>query len=110
MSHFHPVARLAELPDRSIRRVLVEGRPVLLARLGDTVHAVSDTCSHEDVSLSFGCLSHKDGVDAIKCGYHGARFCLTTGRPLCEPATDPIPVYSVRIDGDAILVALEKPL
>ena len=64
-----------------------------------------DTCSHEDVSLSFGCI--KDG--AIKCGYHGSRFCLKTGRALNEPATEAIPVYSTRIDGDTISVALENP-
>ncbi len=105
MAEFHPVLKFSELPAESIRRVLVEGRPVLLARIGDTVHAVSDTCSHEDVSLSFGCI--KDG--AIKCGYHGSRFCLKTGRALNEPATESIPVYSTRIDGDTISVALENP-
>jgi len=103
MADWRPALPLAELPAESIKRVMIAGKPVLLAHTGGAVHAVSDTCSHEDVSLSFGCL--KDG--AIKCGYHGSRFCLSTGRPQNEPATEPIPVYAARIAGDMIEVSLD---
>jgi 3-phenylpropionate/trans-cinnamate dioxygenase ferredoxin subunit len=103
MAEWSRVLALSELPAESIKRVKVGTTPVLLCHTAGVVHAVSDTCSHEDVSLSFGCL--KDG--AIKCGYHGSRFCLKTGQPQNEPATAPIPVFAARVNGDMIEVSLE---
>ena len=43
-----------ELDDGAARRVIVDGRPVALVRLGDRVHAIDDTCSHAEVSLAEG--------------------------------------------------------
>ncbi len=48
------------------------------------VHAVDDTCSHANVSLSEG---EVDGC-TIECWLHGSRFDLRTGEPTV-PAGDP---------------------
>ena len=75
--------------------------PVAVARDSDgELHAVSDICSHQDVSLSEG------EVDdcSIECWLHGSRFDLRTGTPSALPATRPIPVYRLTVDGDDVLV------
>ena len=41
---------------------------------------------------------------------HGSRFDLRTGEPRELPATEPVPVYPVRIDGTDIYVDIDNPI
>lgn len=79
--------------------------PVAVVRdSGGELHAVSDICSHQDVSLSEG------EVDdcAIECWLHGSRFDLRTGEPSALPATRPIPVYRLTTDdNDGVYVDVD---
>ncbi len=69
-------------------------------------HAVSDICSHGQVSLSDG---EVDGC-TLECWLHGSRFDLRTGAPLSLPAVRPVPVYPVTIEGDVVLVDVDAPV
>lgn len=40
----------------------------------------------------------------IQCAWHGARFDRLTGEVKQVPATAPLPIYQVKIDGDTVLV------
>ncbi|WP_327722757.1 non-heme iron oxygenase ferredoxin subunit [Streptomyces sp. NBC_00490] len=82
------------------RRFEVEGVPVSLVLTGDEVFAIHDVCSHSAVSLSEG---EVDGC-TVECWLHGSRFDLRTGKPLDPPATRPVPVYPVRIEGGCVYV------
>ena len=95
------VARLSELAQPSVVRVVLEGIPVAVVRCDEgTVHAIGDTCTHADVSLSEG---EVDGC-SIECWLHGSRFDLVTGKPLALPAIRPVAVYPVTIhDGDVLV-------
>ncbi|KGM13665.1 non-heme iron oxygenase ferredoxin subunit [Cellulomonas bogoriensis] len=89
-------------------RVELEGPqgPVEVAVVRDsdgTFHAVSDLCSHGQVSLSDGDV---DGC-TIECWLHGSTFDLRSGQPLALPATRPVPVYPVTVDGERVLVDVE---
>ena len=96
------VARLADLESGAACRVQVDGRPVALIRCGDDVYAISDICSHANVSLSEGEVSCED--EEIECWKHGSTFSLTTGEPQALPATQPVPVYKVVVrDGDVVV-------
>jgi 3-phenylpropionate/trans-cinnamate dioxygenase ferredoxin subunit len=44
----------------------------------------------------------------IECWLHGSCFDLRTGKPSGLPATRPIPVYPVKIEGDDVLVSLTQ--
>ena len=44
----------------------------------------------------------------IECWLHGSCFDLRTGQPTAMPATVPVPVYPVKIEGDDVLVAIEE--
>ncbi|MBO1750199.1 non-heme iron oxygenase ferredoxin subunit [Actinotalea sp. BY-33] len=77
---------------------------VAVARDSDgTVHAVSDICSHGQVSLSDGEVEDC----TIECWLHGSTFDLRTGAALALPATRPVPVYPVTIDGERVLVDVD---
>jgi len=95
---------LAELREGGTHRVVLDGVPVCLVRTDGEVYAINDTCSHADVSLSEG---EVEGL-TIECWLHGSRFDLVTGRPTGLPATKPVPVYPVKIEGDDVLVDVEK--
>ncbi len=95
-----PVATLSDLGLDTPVQVVVDDVTVCLVRTAAGVRAVSDVCSHADVSL---CEGEVDG-DTIECWLHGSRFDLTTGRPTGLPATEPVSVYPVTIEGDNVLV------
>ena len=89
-------------------RVELEGPggpvPVAVVRDDDgELHAISDICSHGQVSLSDGDV---DGC-TIECWLHGSTFDLRTGAPLSLPATRPVPVYPVTVDGERVLVDVD---
>jgi 3-phenylpropionate/trans-cinnamate dioxygenase ferredoxin component len=81
-------------------KVEKNGRTICVARVGNEVFAVDDTCSHSDASLSEG-----DVTDfKIECWLHGAEFDLRTGEALTPPAVAPINVYPVSVDGDSVTI------
>jgi 3-phenylpropionate/trans-cinnamate dioxygenase ferredoxin subunit len=91
---------LSDLDDKKPLAVEVGDVPVVLVRDGDTVHALRDECSHASLSLSEGEVTRK----GIECWLHGSCFDLRTGQPSSPPATEPVDVYPVRIDGDDVFV------
>ena len=97
------ICGLADIPDGTARQVEVGGVPVALVRIGDRVLAVGDICSHAEVSLSDGEVDVDECT--IECWKHGSLFSLETGKPLTLPATKPVEVLAVRIEGDDIVVA-----
>jgi 3-phenylpropionate/trans-cinnamate dioxygenase ferredoxin subunit len=42
----------------------------------------------------------------IECPKHGSTFSLIDGEPQTLPATKPVPVYVVRVDGNDVMVGL----
>ena len=92
---------LSELTQDTAVRVEIDGVPmaVVLDSNGE-VHAIGDTCTHGDISLSDGFVEG----ETLECWAHGSAFSLRTGRPLNLPAYEPVPVYQVTIDGDDVLI------
>jgi 3-phenylpropionate/trans-cinnamate dioxygenase ferredoxin subunit len=95
---FEEVARLADVPPGGTLRVVVGGRAILLANVDGTIYAVDDRCTHEDSSLSLGCLKG----EFVSCTLHGSRFSVRTGEPQEPPATEPLGTYPVRVRGGRI--------
>lgn len=69
-------------------------------------HAIGDTCSHDDYSLSEGDIEEGE----IECWKHGALFSLATGKALTLPATKPVPVFVIEISGDDVLVDVDSTM
>ncbi len=102
MSAAQPVCAVADVPEGSAHRVVVDGTPVAVVHTEGEWFAVSDVCSHADVSLSEG---EVDGC-TLECWLHGSRFDLRTGEPSGPPAVTPIPVYGVSLEGDTVFVTV----
>jgi 3-phenylpropionate/trans-cinnamate dioxygenase ferredoxin subunit len=93
---FAPVGYLADFNDGKPHRVEVAGEDILIAVVDREVYAVSDTCTHGQVSLSDGELDDCK----IECFLHGAAFDLKTGIPTSPPASDALATYEVALEGD----------
>ena len=81
-------------------RIEKDGESICVARIGDEVFAIGDTCSHSDASLSEGDITDYK----IECWLHGAEFDLRSGEALTPPAVMPVQKYSVRVDGDSVTI------
>jgi 3-phenylpropionate/trans-cinnamate dioxygenase ferredoxin subunit len=99
------LCRRDDLTSGEVRRFDVDGVPIALVRIGDEFRAVGDTCSHADFSLSEGTVDVDECT--IECWKHGSAFSLRTGEPESLPATRPVPVYAVTVDGDDVSVEVK---
>ena len=95
---------VGDLAEGEARRFDVAGLRVALVRIGDDFFAVGDRCSHEDFSLADGEVWPAECE--IECAKHGSTFDLRTGAPRSLPATRPVPVYDVVVDGDDVSVVV----
>src|SRR3954462_10639613 len=92
---------LAELTPDAAKRVVLDGTAIAVVLDGTgTIHAIGDTCTHGDISLSEGFVED----DTLECWAHGSKFDLRTGRPLTLPAYQPVPVFRVTVEGTDVLV------
>ena len=91
----------AELAGDELRRVDVDGVPVLLARATDgELCALANTCTHLGGPLHEG---SREG-DGVVCPWHGSCFDLRTGAVLRGPAVFRQARYQVRTRGGRIEV------
>jgi 3-phenylpropionate/trans-cinnamate dioxygenase ferredoxin subunit len=98
------LCRRQDLGSGEARRFEVAGHRIALVRIGDDFYAIGDVCSHEDYSLSEGEV-WADECE-LECPQHGSMFDLKTGEPRSLPATTPVPVYDIALDGDDVVVVL----
>ena len=102
-----PIGRTTDVPEGEARRFDIGGRDIAVANLGDgRFLAVDDTCSHAEASLSEGELDPE--ACSIECPMHGSCFDLRTGEPTSLPATEPVSVYPVRVEGEDVYVDTES--
>jgi 3-phenylpropionate/trans-cinnamate dioxygenase ferredoxin subunit len=97
------VCAVTDVPVNAVRRFEVGPEPVAVVHLDDGWYAIGDTCTHQRVSLSEGEID--PDTREIECWKHGSCFSLVDGKPSSLPATRPVAVYGVRVDGDDVLVA-----
>jgi 3-phenylpropionate/trans-cinnamate dioxygenase ferredoxin subunit len=96
------VCKVSDLEPNSSMRVDKDGHRIAVVRIGDDWYAIGDQCSHAEASIAEGEI-WPDECE-IECPKHGSAFSLKTGEPLTLPATQPVPTYTVRVDGDDVLV------
>jgi 3-phenylpropionate/trans-cinnamate dioxygenase ferredoxin subunit len=102
---FQRACAVSDVTNANPLAVTVDGVAVALVRQGEDFYAIYDECSHAAIPLSEGEV--EDGE--IECWLHGSRFDLRTGKPSGPPATEPVPTYPVRVDGDDLLVDVASP-
>jgi len=92
-----------DFPVGSLTRIDAGAEPICLVHGEDgNFYAISDTCTHEEYSLSEGELWEM----AVECPRHGSRFDVRTGRVTGLPAVIPARTYPVIVEGDDVFVEI----
>lgn len=111
---------LAEAPAEGTVRVLdVGGIRVGLFRVGEGFHALADRCPHRGAPLCSGrvvtpLVLSVDGpylgaaASAVRCPWHKWEFEIASGRCLVDERLR-VRSYAVRVDGDDVVVSLDRP-
>jgi 3-phenylpropionate/trans-cinnamate dioxygenase ferredoxin component len=99
------ICSVTDVPDGEARRFDLGDLRIAIVHIGDGWYAIGDRCTHQDVSLAEGEVL--TGALEIECAKHGSCFSLVTGEPSSLPATKPTPVYTVRIDDDAVYLEID---
>ena len=101
---FELACTLDDVPTDQALAVTLGRYDIAVARDGDEVFAVENTCSHAEVALSEGEVAECQ----IECWLHGSMFDLRTGKPTGLPATEPVATFPVEVregpDGPSVYV------
>ena len=116
MAKFVEVGKAGELKDGAMKEVSIEGREILLARVGDKYYATDNRCPHMGGKLSQGKL---EGT-IVTCPRHGSQFDLsngqvvrwlkgaglmsTVGKALKSPRT--LTVYNIKVEDGKLLIEI----
>ena len=100
---FVAVLEEKELGEGKMKRLSVEGTPVLLIKQQGKIFAVDNRCPHQACSLSNGFL---DGL-VIVCPCHDWRFNLETGEYEDDPSLK-LSKFDWKVESGKIWVKLES--
>ena len=103
MADFITVANVNDVRKGKVKTFTVNGHKIALCNVEGTFFATQDVCTHDQGPLGEGELWDYN----IECPRHGARFDVRTGQATALPAIRPIKTFPVRVEGDAIQVAIE---
>ena len=92
----------AESEIKSARAFEVAGKRVAVFRTSEGLRGLDDVCSHEYSLLSEGEVW--DGQ--VYCPKHGSAFDLATGAASGLPATDPVRVWKLKVEGGEVWAEL----
>lgn len=94
------IAETRDVPRNKMRVFKVGGREVLIVNVGDKFYAFENRCPHMGYPLFFGSLEGK----VLTCGFHYAKFNVTTGESLGAVTQKPLKTFKVKIRDSSILV------
>jgi naphthalene 1,2-dioxygenase ferredoxin component len=92
-----------ELPTDDVMGLLVNGRDIAIYTVGAEVYATDNVCTHGQARLCDGFLEGHE----IECPLHQGKFDVRNGRPTCDPVTEAVRSYPVRIEGQRVYLQLE---
>jgi 3-phenylpropionate/trans-cinnamate dioxygenase ferredoxin subunit len=111
---FIEAGKTGELGDGSMKRLMLQGHEILLARIENKYYATDNRCPHQGGDLSAGKLAGT----VVTCPKHSSQFDLgdgkvvrwlkgsgllsSVGKALKPPR--PLKTYKVKIEGDTILI------
>ena len=106
MSEWVTIASVDDIPPGHAARVEIDGHPVAIFNVNGEFHALDDTCTHAEASLSEGELDVDECT--IECPLHGSTFNLCTGEPLSLPAVEPVEVHEIAVEDGVLKLGLRR--
>lgn len=96
------IAKIQEVPKNKMRVFKVKGHEILVVNVEGEFYAFENRCPHMGYPLYLGSLEG----NVLTCGFHYAKFDVSTGGSL-GPITDkPLRAFKVRIQNSSIQVEM----
>ena len=92
----------ADVPDDDVTSVAAGGVELALYGVEGEVFATASLCTHGNARLCDGFLEGHE----IECPLHQGKFDIRNGRATCEPATEAVRTYPVKIENGRVYVDL----
>jgi naphthalene 1,2-dioxygenase system ferredoxin subunit len=96
------ISALDDVPEEDVLGVETGGKDLALYSVEGQVYATDNICTHGHARLCDGFL---EGFE-IECPLHQGRFDIRDGKPMCEPVTEAIHTYPVKIENGRVFVDL----
>ena len=96
------ISALDEVPEDDVLGVDTGGKDVALYKVEGQVYATDNLCTHGHARLCDGFL---DGFE-IECPLHQGKFDIRNGSPTCQPVTEAVRIYPVKIENGRVFVDL----
>ena len=104
MCTYVKVVETSGIPENAIRVFKVEGYEILVANIDGEFYAFENRCPHMGYPLYLGSLDGK----VLTCGFHYAKFDVTTGKSFGRVTNRCLRTYRVKIRDSSILIELPK--
>jgi naphthalene 1,2-dioxygenase system ferredoxin subunit len=96
------ISALDEVPDDDVLGVDTGAKDLALYKVDGQVYATDNLCTHGHARLCDGFL---DGFE-IECPLHQGKFDIRNGSPTCQPVTEAVRTYPVKIENGRVFVDL----
>jgi len=100
LSSYVKVCQTSDVPDGSMHPVDVDDLKLMIVNVQGKLYALGRICTHETADLSTGFLIGSE----VTCPLHLSRFDVRTGGVQNPPATQPLPVYELKVEGEGVYV------
>jgi glycine betaine catabolism B len=97
---FVKVANTNDIQPSQMKEVQVNGESVCIVNVEGKYYAIGNICTHEGGPLADGTL---EGYE-VECPWHASKFDVRTGEVKEPPASEPEPVFQIKVDGNNILI------
>ena len=100
LSEYVKVCELNEIPPGTMHPVDVGETKLMVVNIDGTLYALNRICTHETADLSTGFLVGS----IVTCPLHLSRFYVKTGAVENLPATIPLTMYRLKLEGTSVYV------
>jgi naphthalene 1,2-dioxygenase ferredoxin component len=97
------IVSVDELIEDDVIGVEVEGKDLAIYSIQGEVYVTDNICTHGLARLSDGFV--EDGQ--IECPLHQGKFCIKTGKAMCDPLEIDIQTYPTRVDNNQVYAAMD---
>ena len=102
MGEYVKMAEAHEIPKDKMKVFKVEDHEILVVNVEGELHAFENRCPHMGYPLYFGRLEGK----VLTCGFHYAKFDVTTGKSLGSVTDKPLKKLKIKIQNSLVQVEL----
>lgn len=102
---YEPVIAASDMPESGVLCTNAAGTPIVLCKIGEAFHAVSNECTHAKATFEGARLRRF----RLICPLHGAMFDVRTGKPNGQLARSDLAVYPTRVNAKGIVEVSVSP-